>query len=51
MIDSLNTKMFTKQLWLIHATQNYNGINIIEKIALKDRPAAIIVGKYMYEKT
>lgn len=51
MMDSLNTKMFTKQLWLIHATQNCNGINSIEKIALEERPAAIIVVKYVYEKT
>lgn len=28
MTDSLNTKMVTKQLWLIQAIQNYNRKNI-----------------------
>lgn len=48
MVDSLNTKMVTKQSWLIQATWIYKRKKIKEKI---DRPAAIIGGKCMYEKT
>lgn len=35
MVDSLNTKMVTKQLWLIQATRNYNRKNMKEKIGSK----------------